>query len=115
MTIKKAQAGFNKLIEENNFTIAGHTSDTCNPIYRRVWKRTVQVAWQGEMEGILEIRIMLSGIYPLMTVKRNGKVQGFIWTTPARNGHLTPSERSSAGQDLRCKHIANTAERRCKR
>lgn len=86
MTIKKAQAGFNKLIEENNFTIAGHTSDTCNPIYRRVWKRTVQVAWQGEMEGILEIRIMLSGIYPLMSVKRNGKVQGFIrdYTSPKR-------------------------------
>ena len=38
------------------------------------------------MEGILEIRIMLSGIYPLMTVKRNGKVQGFIrdYTSPKR-------------------------------
>lgn len=86
MTIEKAQKDFDKLIEENSFTLAGYTGDTGLPIYHRVWKKTVQVAWQGEMEETLEIRILLSGAYPLLTVKRKEKVQGFIrdYSTPKR-------------------------------
>ena len=45
MTIEKAQKDFDELIAKNGFTLAGYTSDTGNPIYHRVWKRTVQVAW----------------------------------------------------------------------
>lgn len=78
MTIEKAQADFNKLIAENGFTQSGVTSDTNTPIYHRIWKKTVDVAWYGEQEETLEIRIMLSYTYSLVTVKRNGKVQGFI-------------------------------------
>jgi hypothetical protein len=47
MTIEKAQKDFDKLITENGFILAGHTTDTGNPIYHRVWKKQVQVVWRG--------------------------------------------------------------------
>ena len=86
MTIEKAQVDFNKLITENGFMQVGVTSDTNTPIYHRVWKKTVDVAWYGQQEETLEVHIMLSYTYPLVTVKRNGKVQGFIrdYTSPKR-------------------------------
>jgi len=73
MTIEQAQKYFDELIAKNGFTLAGHTSDTGNPIYHRVWKKTVQVAWHGEQEEMLEVRILLSYGCPLVTIKRNGK------------------------------------------
>lgn len=73
MTKEQAQRDFDELIAKNNFTLAGHTSDTGNPIYHRIWKRTVQVAWYGEQEEALEVRILLSFGYPLVTIKRNGR------------------------------------------
>ena len=73
MTIEQAQRDFDELIAKNRFTLAGRTSDTGNPIYHRVWKKTVQVAWHGEQEETLEARILLSYGYPLVVVKRNGK------------------------------------------
>ena len=45
MTIEQAQIDFDELIAKNGFTLAGHTSDTGNPIYHRVWKKTLQVVW----------------------------------------------------------------------
>ncbi len=87
MTIEKAQTDFNKLIAENGFILAGHTTDTGNPIYHRVWKKQMQVVWHGEMEETLEIRILLSGTYPLVVVKRNGRQDPkFIrdYTSPKR-------------------------------
>lgn len=80
MTIEKAQKDFDELIAKNGFALAGYISDTGNPIYHRVWKRTVQVAWQGEQEDTLEVRILLSHGYPLVVVKRNGRQDPkFIW------------------------------------
>ena len=73
MIIEKAQKDFDELIEKNGFILAGHTSDTGNPIYHRVWKRTEQVAWQGEQEDTLEVRILLNCGYPRVVVKRNGR------------------------------------------
>ena len=87
MTTEKAQADFNKLITENGFILTGHTSDTCIPIYHRVWKKQVQVVWHGEMEETLEIRVMLSGPYPLVVVRRDGRQDSkFIrdYTSPKR-------------------------------
>lgn len=72
MTIEKAQKYFDELIAKNSFTLAGYTSDTGHPIYHRVWKHTVQIAWQGEQEDTLDVRILLSCGYPLVVVKRNG-------------------------------------------
>jgi len=73
MTIEQAQRDFDELIVKNGFAIAGHTSDTGIPIYHRVWKKTVQVAWYGEQDDTLEVRITLSYGYPLVTIKRKGK------------------------------------------
>ena len=72
MTIEKAQKDFDRLIEENGFTYAT-TTDLGHRIYHREWCRKVQVAWQGEQEDRLEVRIMLSYGYPLVVVKRNGR------------------------------------------
>lgn len=63
MKTEKAQAEFEKLINKYRFTIAARTSDSDIPVYHRVWNRENET---------LEIRILLSGEYPLMTVKRNG-------------------------------------------
>ena len=72
MTLEKAQEDFNELIAKNGFTLAGQTNEG-NPIYHKIWTKKVQVAWYGEQEDTLEIRIMLSYTYPLVVVKRNGK------------------------------------------
>lgn len=45
------------------------------------------MAWHGEMEENLEIRVMLSGTYPLVVVKRNSRQDPkFIrdYTSPKR-------------------------------
>lgn len=66
MTTEQAQKDFDKLIAESGFTIAGYTSDTCTPIYQRTWKK---------QENELEIRVRQSFGYPLVSVKRNGKLE----------------------------------------
>jgi len=87
MNIEKAQKDFNKLIEENGFTVACQTKDTGITVYHRIWTRKVEVAWYGEMEETLEARIMLSEKYPLVSIKRNGRQDPkFIrdYTSPKR-------------------------------
>lgn len=69
MTTEKAQAEFNKLIAENGFAIAGYATDTRNPIYHREWTKN------GDK---LEVRMILSGTYTLVTVKKNGMIVGAI-------------------------------------
>ena len=72
MTIEKAQKDFDELIEKNGFTYVT-TTDLGHSIYHREWHRKVQVAWYGEQDDTLEVRITLSYGYPLVVVKRNGK------------------------------------------
>lgn len=72
MTIEKAQKDFDELIAKNSFTYVT-TTDLGHSIYHREWKRKVQVAWYGEQDDTLEVRITLSYGYPLVVVKRNGK------------------------------------------
>ena len=62
MTIEKAQRDFNQMIMRNGFTEAGYTRDTI--IYHKIWK---------EDGTTLEVRMMLSGTYTLVSVKHNGK------------------------------------------
>ena len=77
MTIEKAQKDFDKLIEENQFIFTGTCTPLGNLIYHRQWQKQVKVAWYGEMEDRLEVRIMLSYGYPLVVVKRNGNRESF--------------------------------------
>ena len=72
MTIEKAQKDFMDLIAKNGFTYVT-TTDLGHSIYHREWHRKVQVAWYGEQDDTLEVRITLSYGYPLVVVKRNGK------------------------------------------
>lgn len=72
MTIEKAQADFDKLIAENGFTQTA-TTDLGHIIYHREWTKKVQVAWYGEQDDTLELRITLSYGIPLVVVKRNGR------------------------------------------
>ena len=72
MTIEKAQKDFDQLIAENGFTIAATTNDN-HTVYHRVWTKKVQVAWYGEQDSTLEIRIMLSYGIPLVSARRNGR------------------------------------------
>jgi len=63
MRTEKAQADFEKLINKHSFTVAAHTIDSGILVYHRVWNRENET---------LEIRILLSGEFPLMTVRKNG-------------------------------------------
>ena len=72
MTIEKAQKDFDELIAKNGFTYVT-TTDLGHSIYHREWHRKVQVAWYGEQDDTLEVRITLSYGYPLVVAKRNGK------------------------------------------
>ena len=73
MTQEKARQDFERLIAENGFTEAAKTTDTNNNVYLRVWTRMVDVAWHGEQQETLEIRMMLCGTAVLASVRRNGK------------------------------------------
>lgn len=64
MTIEKAQREFDDIITKNGFTEAARTTDTNNIVYHRVWSND---------EGTLEVRIMLSYSYTLISIRRNGK------------------------------------------
>ncbi len=75
MTTEKAQADFDMLITQNCFKLAGYATDTGNPIYHRIWTKQVQIAWQGEQTDKLEIRIYLSYGIPLVSVKRNERLE----------------------------------------
>lgn len=78
MTTEQAQKDLDNLIAENGFTIAGYTDDTNSPIYQRTWKK---------QENELEIRIRLSFGYPLVSVKRNGKLESNLirdYSSPKR-------------------------------
>ena len=72
MTLEKVQKDFDELIAKNGFTHTA-TTDLGHRIYHREWKRKVQVAWYGEQDDTMEVRITLSDRYPLVVVKRNGK------------------------------------------
>lgn len=73
MTLEKAQKDFDQLIAENSFECVGTYGEQKIPVYHRVWKKKVQVAWYGEQDDELEIRITLSYGTPLVVVKRNGR------------------------------------------
>lgn len=64
MTIEQAQRDFVELIIKYRFREAGRTRDTNNIIYHRVWQKD---------ETSLEVRMLFSGTYTLVTVKHNGK------------------------------------------
>ena len=50
------------MIEKNGFTVAGHTSDTLNTVYYRVWTKA---------GGTMEIRMMICGSAVLASVRKN--------------------------------------------
>ena len=78
MTIEQAQKDFDKLIAESGFTIVDHAANTGSPIYQRTWKK---------QENELEIHIRLSFGYPLVSVKRNGKLESNLirdYSSPKR-------------------------------
>ena len=64
MTIEKAQRDFGQEITKNGFTEAARTTDTHTIVYHRVWNNDGKT---------LEVRIMLSGTYTLVSIKVNGK------------------------------------------
>ena len=64
MKVEKTQAEFEKLIDKYSFTVAARTIDSGIPVYHRVWNRENET---------LEIRILLSGEYSLMSVRKNDK------------------------------------------
>jgi hypothetical protein len=72
MNVEKARQDFDELVATYGFTEAAKTTDTQNTVYHRLWKRQVQVAWYGEQEDVLEIRIMFCGGAVLASVRRNG-------------------------------------------
>lgn len=77
MTIEQAKRDFNLVIMKNGFTEAGYTRDTNRIIYQKIWK---------EDDATLEVRMMFSGTYTLVSVKHNGKaIPNSYATTAARN------------------------------
>lgn len=51
------------MIEKNGFTVAGHTSDTQNTVYHRVWMKA---------GSTMEVRMMVCGGAVLASVRKNG-------------------------------------------
>ena len=64
MTIEQAKRDFNQVIMRNGFTEAGYTRDTNRIIYHKIWE---------EDDATIEVRMMFSGTYTLVSVKHNGK------------------------------------------
>ena len=51
------------MIEKNGFTVAGHTSDTQNTVYHRIWTKA---------DNTMEIRMMVCGSAVLASVRKSG-------------------------------------------
>ena len=51
------------MIEKTGFTVTGHTSDTQNTVYHRVWTKA---------GSTMEIRMMVCGRAVLASVRKNG-------------------------------------------
>ena len=62
MTNEQAKKYFNQVIMRNVFTEAGCTRDTNRIIYQKIWK---------ENDATIEVRMMFSGTYTLVSVKHN--------------------------------------------
>lgn len=64
MMIEQAKRDFVEVIIRYGFREAGRTRDTNNIIYHRVWQKD---------DTMLEVRMLFSGTYTLVTAKHNGK------------------------------------------
>lgn len=94
MTIEQAQKDFDGLIAQNGFVITGYTRDTGISVYHRVWRN-------GSKK--LEVRMILSGTYTLVTVKKNGKIAGDIirdYSSPKRAFNAIRTSVQNTGFDM---------------
>ena len=73
MTNEKAAKDMKALIEKNGFEYEGELTYDGRQIFTRRWKQKTQVAWYGESESTLEIKISMSCGIPLVRVIRNGR------------------------------------------
>ena len=86
MTIEKANKDFNQLIEQNGFINTGAKTPTGCEVYSREGIRKVQVAWYGESNNTLAIKIWISYGAPIVWVIRNGRIEDRIrdFSSPKR-------------------------------
>ena len=73
MTNEKAAKDMKELIEKHDFKYEGELTYNGLPIYNRRWSKKTEVAWYGESEQTLEIKISMSYGVPLVRIFRNGR------------------------------------------
>jgi len=73
MTLEKASKDMNALVAQHDFKYEGETTYDGHQIFTRRWKQKTQVAWYGESESTLEIKISMSYGVPLVRIIRDGR------------------------------------------
>ena len=73
MTNEKATKDMKELIAKHGFTYEGETTYDGRPIFTRRWTKKTQVAWYGESESRLEIKISMSYGIPKVRITRDGR------------------------------------------
>ncbi len=73
MTNEKAAKDMKELIEKHDFKYEGERTYNGLPSYTRRWSKKTEVAWYGESEQTLEIKISMSYGVPLVRIYRKGR------------------------------------------
>ena len=84
-TTEQMKAEFITLMSENGFAPSGETAYDGRIIYSRVWSQEVEVVWYGKRESRLEIKVSESCGFPLISIFKNGRLEGRRdYSTPKR-------------------------------
>jgi hypothetical protein len=73
MTNEKATKDMQELIRQHDFRYEGELTYDGHQIFTRRWKQTIRVAWYGETETTLEIKVSMSYGIPLVRIIRDGR------------------------------------------
>ena len=86
MTLEKAAKDMQELITKHGFTHEGELTWDGQPIFTRHWKKMVEVAWYGERESTMDIKVSMSYGCPKVRIIRNGRPDGNIrdYSSPKR-------------------------------
>ena len=73
MTNEKAAKDMKELIAKHGFEYSGELTWDGQQIFTRRWSKKTQVAWYGERESTIEIKISMSYGVPKVRIIRNGR------------------------------------------
>ena len=84
-TLEQINAEFTNLMAENGFTKNGESLYGGCEVYSRIWKKEMDVVWQGRKESSLEIKAEEKYGIPSARIFKNGNLESHrYYSSPKR-------------------------------